>query len=199
VYGARVTRYVAKQTHAAESNLALFHDIPAFSMQSLVIRDATTTDFHAICALNSADVQHTSPMDATRLAYLAQLACFHRVAYVDDVVAAFVLAMRDGAPYENDNFAWFAQKYPRFIYIDRVLVSSAHRGLRLGSMLYEDLFNYARQQNIPVVTCEYNLVPPNEPSKSFHDKFGFQEQGSQWVANGTKRVSLQAAECDPSR
>jgi predicted GNAT superfamily acetyltransferase len=28
----------------------------------------------------------------------------------------------------------------------------------------------------------------------FHDKFGFQELGRQWVAGGTKLVSLQAAE-----
>jgi hypothetical protein len=43
------------------------------------------------------------------------------------------------------------------------------------------------------VTCEYNLFPPNEPSRLFHDRFGFREQGTQWVASGTKRVSLQAA------
>jgi len=52
----------------------------------------------------------------------------------------------------------------------------------------------ARIQPTPVVTCEYNIDPPNEPSRLFHDKFGFKERGTQWVANGTKRVSLQAAE-----
>jgi hypothetical protein len=30
----------------------------------------------------------------------------------------------------------------------------------------------------------------------FHEKFGFKEQGTQWVANGTKRVSLQVAETE---
>jgi predicted GNAT superfamily acetyltransferase len=165
----------------------------------MVIRDATLCDLQAICALNLADVQHTSPMDAARLAFLAHLACFHKVACVDGVVAAFVLAVCDGAPYENENFSWFAQKYTRFIYIDRVVVSSACRGLRLASLLYEDLFGYARQHAIPVVTCEYNLVPPNEPSQRFHDKFGFREQGTQWVANGAKRVSLQAARVLPER
>jgi hypothetical protein len=44
------------------------------------------------------------------------------------------------------------------------------------------------------VTCEYNLVPANEPSRRFHDKFGFREMGTQWLANGAKQVSLQAAE-----
>ena len=101
--------------------------------------------------------------------------------------------MCSGAPYENDNFEWFARKYARFIYVDRIVVSSAFRGRSLGSLLYKDLFLYARDNAIPLVTCEYNIVPSNEASRLFHDKFGFKEQGTQWLANGTKRVSLQAA------
>ncbi len=163
-------------------------------MQSVVIRDAEPSDFQTICALNLAEVQHTSPMDAARLATLASFSCYHRVACVNGGVAAFLLAMRDDAPYDNENLAWFARRYPRFIYVDRIVVSSAFQGLRIGSLLYEDLFRYARDTAIPVVTCEYNIQPPNEPSRVFHDKFGFREQGTQWVASGTKQVSLQAAE-----
>lgn len=86
------------------------------------------------------------------------------------------------------------EENPRFIYIDRVVISSASRGQRLGSLLYEDIFRHARSQRIPVITCEYNLVPQNEPSRLFHDKFGFREQGTRWVASGTKQVSMQVAE-----
>lgn len=160
----------------------------------MAIRDATASDYESICALNLAEVQHTSPMDAARLAALGNLSCYFKIAYVDGCVSAFLLAMCSGSPYESDNFSWFARKYARFIYIDRVVVSSAFRRLRLGSLLYEDLFRYARDDAIPLVTCEYNIVPLNEPSRLFHDKFGFREQGTQWVANGTKRVSLQAAQ-----
>jgi predicted GNAT superfamily acetyltransferase len=168
--------------------------MPGSSWQSVVIRDAHASDFQDICSLNLAEVQHTSPMDATRLAALAKLGCYHKVACVNGGICAFLLAMCSGAPYENENFAWFAQKYSRFIYIDRVVVSSEYRGLRIGSLLYEDLFGHARSLGIHVVTCEYNIVPPNESSRRFHDKMGFKEQGTQWVANGTKRVSLQSAE-----
>lgn len=163
-------------------------------MDKIVIRDAQNEDFATICELNLAEVQYTSAMDVARLASLNTLSCYHKVASVNSVVSAFLLAMCSGAPYENDNFEWFAGKYARFIYIDRVVVSSAYRGRRLASMLYEDLFQYARSQGIPLVTCEYNVNPPNEASRSFHHKFGFEERGNQWVANGTKRVSLQAAE-----
>jgi uncharacterized protein len=164
------------------------------SVPSVLIRPAAPTDFETICALNLAEVQHTSAMDMTRLAELNAISCYHKVACLGGIVSAFLLAMCNGSSYRNDNFEWFSKKYARFIYVDRVVVSSASRGLRLGSRLYEDVFRHARSNAIPLVTCEYNLVPPNEPSRLFHDKFGFKEKGTQWVANGAKQVSLQVAE-----
>lgn len=163
-------------------------------MPSVMIRAAAPGDFESICALNLAEVQHTSAMDVARLAELNAISCYHRVANLGGIVSAFLLAMCNGSAYKNENFEWFSKKYARFIYIDRIVVSSASRGQRLGSLLYEDMFRHARSKAIPLVTCEYNIVPPNEPSRLFHDKFGFTEQGTQWVANGTKRVSLQVAE-----
>ena len=163
-------------------------------MQEVSIRDAEANDYRVICELNLAAEQHTSPMDTVRVASLVKLSRYFKVACVDGAVAAFILAMREDAPYENENFSWFARKYTAFIYVDRVVVSSVFRGQRLGSLLYKDLFRYARDNAIPLVACEYNIVPPNEASRLFHDKFGFREQGTQWLANGTKRVSLQVAE-----
>lgn len=161
------------------------------------IRRADPADFPAICALNLAEEQHTSPMDLARLAFLDSLSCLHKVACVEGVVAAFLLAMGNEAAYENENFAWFLARFPRFLYVDRIVVSATARAHRLGSQLYEDLFTHARDAAYPWVTCEYNLIPPNEPSRRFHDRFGFTEQGTQWVAHGTKKVSMQAAPLRP--
>jgi predicted GNAT superfamily acetyltransferase len=163
-------------------------------VKGVVIRAADSGDFETICALNLAEVRHTSAMDVARLVELNALSCYHKVASVDGAVSAFLLAMCSGSLYENDNFAWFSKQCARFIYVDRVVVSSNSRGRGLGSLLYEDIFRHARANGIPLVTCEYNIVPLNEPSRLFHAKFGFKEQGTQWVANGTKRVSLQAAQ-----
>lgn len=159
-----------------------------------MIRPAEPGDFETICALNLADLQHTSAMDLTRLAELDSFSWYHRVACLDGIVSAFLLAMSHRSPYRNENFEWFSKTYERFVYVDRIVVSSSARGLRLGSLLYVDLFRHARSDAIPLVVCEYNLVPPNEPSRLFHNKFGFKEKGVQWVANGTKQVSLQVAE-----
>ena len=162
-------------------------------MTEIVLRDAEPRDFPAVVALNASEVSHTSAMDPARLHQLHGYACYHKVVEIDGVVGAFLLAMREGCGYLNANFEWFAARYPSFLYVDRIVVGAGHQGLRLGSLLYRDLFEFARAQGIPVVACEYNLVPPNEPSRIFHDKFGFKQVGSQWLDGGTIQVSLQVA------
>jgi predicted GNAT superfamily acetyltransferase len=162
-------------------------------MQRIVIRQVKPEDFESIRALNQAEVHHTSLMDLERVRALDSISCYHKVACVNGVVAAFLLAMRSGAPYQNDNFAWFAKRYSTFLYVDRIVVSAAYGGLTLGSRLYTDLFAYAHASEINIITCEYNICPPNERSRRFHDRFGFKELDTQWVSNGSKQVSLQAA------
>ncbi len=163
-------------------------------MNVITLRPANESDFDSILRLNDTEVRHTSPVDLARLHYLNSISCFHKVACVDDTVAAFLLAMLNDAPYLNDNFAWFAARYEAFVYIDRIVVSASFSRYGIGSRLYADLFGYARSDNLPLITCEYNIFPANEPSRRFHNKFGFKELGTQWVSNGTKQVSLQAAE-----
>jgi predicted GNAT superfamily acetyltransferase len=158
---------------------------------TVLLRDADAADHDAIVALNATEVRHTSAMDRPRLGELAALAGHRRVATVDGRVAAFLLAMPDHVAYANDNYAWFAARYERFVYVDRVVVGADWQGRRLGSLLYEDLFAWARARAIPRVVCEFNLVPPNEPSRAFHARHGFAEVGRQWL--GDKQVSMQLA------
>ena len=167
-------------------------------MSHFLIRDAIDADFDRIVQLNAAVVRETSAMDLARLRQLHALAFHHRVAIVDGEVAGFLLAMRDGAAYINDNFDWFSARYPRFVYVDRIVVAAAAAGTGIGRRLYDDLFDRARQLCIGIIACEYNLEPPNPASRRFHDRFGFREVGRQHVANGTKLVSLQIAEVPDS-
>ncbi|TAE30990.1 MAG: GNAT family N-acetyltransferase [Candidatus Kapaibacterium sp.] len=162
-------------------------------MEKILLRNAEAADFASIVALNASEVQHTSPMDEVCTQELHALSAYHRVATVDGAVAAFLLAMQDHASYRNDNYEWFAARYERFLYVDRIVVGNAFQGRKLGSLLYDDLFAFARNAGIPMITCEFNIVPPNEPSRIFHDKFGFEEVGTQWLGGGAKQVSLRAA------
>jgi predicted GNAT superfamily acetyltransferase len=111
-------------------------------------------------------------------------------------VAAFVLALREGEDYDSVNYRWFNDRYERFMYVDRVVVSEAMQGRGLGRILYGAVFAHARANGVPVVTCEYDVNPPNPGSESFHLALGFLEVGRQPVAGGKKLVSLQVAKVD---
>jgi len=155
------------------------------------LRDATPADFPAILALNQASVAVLSPLDATRLAALHREAASHRVAVADGQVVAFLLAFREGTSYDSVNYRWFAARYPRFLYVDRVVVDAAARGQGLADRLYDDLLALARAQGLERVTCEIDVVPPNPASTRFHARRGFREVGRQAVQDGKKEVSLQ--------
>lgn len=158
----------------------------------MIIRDVQSADFAPILALNEESVRYLSPLTPDRLQWLHGLSNYHRVVEAEGDVVAFLLALREGTVYDSPNYRWFAEHCDQFLYIDRVVVSSKSRGQGLGDRLYEDLIAYGRQQGVPQVTCEFDIDPPNEVSRRFHRKFGFREVGTQTVAAGAKRVSLQA-------
>lgn len=153
---------------------------------------ATPKHFAAIVDLNSAEEEQTSAMNRQRLEELHKLSSYHRVALVNNKPVGFLLAMRETAPYINDNFLWFASHYEKYFYVDRIVVAKGFAGRGIGTTLYEDLMDVARADAITAITCEYNISPPNAASAAFHDSFGFKEVGRQRVAGGKKLVSLQA-------
>ena len=158
----------------------------------MLLRDANPGDFPRILALNQESVHFLSPLTLQRLGQLHGEAAYHRVLEVGGAVAAFLLAFREGCVYDSPNYRWFAGAYDNFLYIDRVVVSAACQGQGLGPRLYADLFSFAVQTRAVRVTCEFDIAPPNEVSRRFHQRYGFREVGSQSVASGAKQVSLQA-------
>lgn len=155
----------------------------------LVLRSATPGDLDRVRALNEEWVHVTSPLDATALLALHDRAAHHRVAEWEGAVAAFLLAFREGTSYASPNYRWFAERYDRFLYIDRVVVSAGHQRLGLGKALYDDAIRFACESGVPRVVCELDVEPPNAPSAAFHDRLGFVEVGVQTLPTG-KRVSL---------
>lgn len=162
-------------------------------MTDVRIRDAAAADFDAILALNEASVSQLSPLSPQRLAGLHAQAALHRVAEREGEVVGFLLAFREGTDYDSPNYRWFAQRYPLFLYVDRVVVAEAARGHGVGTLLYRDMFEFAAPSAAGLVTCEFDIDPPNPASEQFHARFGFREVGRQWVADGRKQVSLQVA------
>jgi uncharacterized protein len=157
------------------------------------LRPLTPNDVPAVLALNAASVKVLSPLDAERLAWLHGMAAVRDVVEIEGEVGAFVLALREGTAYDSPNYRWFAERHPRFLYVDRIVVGAALRGRQVGARLYAQVFASAQAAGVPWVTCEFDRDPPNPASAQFHARFGFKEVGQQWVAGGTKQVSLQAA------
>lgn len=163
-------------------------------MEHIIIRDALEKDFPSIVKLNADHLEFTSVMDIERLKLLDSLAMYHRVAVADDRVVAFMLAIKDNVPYENDNYYWFSERYNNFLYIDRIVVDTDFQGRKIGTMFYEDIFMFARDNSIPLILCEISTMPLNKRSLAFHARQGFEEVGERWL-DENKKVSKQAAKC----
>ena len=158
------------------------------------IRPARQDDSPQILRLNEESVRFLSPLDAQRLALLQTQAACLRVLESAGEVAAFLLAFREGSSYDSTNYGWFASHFPRFMYIDRVVVSSSLQGQGVGKRMYEDLFAFARASGVSRVTCEIDLEPPNPVSLRFHERYGFRQVGTQTYGPAQKLVSLQAVD-----
>ena len=155
------------------------------------IRDAVESDFAQVLQLNRESEHFLSPLDLPRLRWLNHMAAYHRVLGSGGQVDAFLIALREGCAYDSVNYRWFAQRYPRFLYIDRIVVAAQRQGNGAGRHLYTDLVGFARAGGAGLVTCEIDADPPNEPSRRFHATLGFTEVGSQLAGASQKRVSLQ--------
>jgi uncharacterized protein len=155
------------------------------------IRDCSEADYPSLLRLNLDSEHFLSPLSLTRLQTLHAQAWYCRAFGDTGQVRGFLLVLQEGARYDSINFQWFATHYAQFLYIDRVVVDAGARGQRVGMSLYEDLFACARAAGRTRITCEFDIDPPNEASRRFHETVGFREVGTQRVAGGQKMVSLQ--------
>lgn len=143
-------------------------------------------DKNAMLVLNQASEAETSALDAAALeALLAE--AFH-VGTRGDGREAFLIAFDEGARYDSPNFLWFRERYPRFVYVDRIIVAGAARGRGHARSLYEALFQAAQGAGHELICCEVNVEPPNPASDAFHAALGFREVGSATLVGRGKRV-----------
>jgi uncharacterized protein len=139
----------------------------------------------AVLALNNAHAKELSWLEPERLQYLtAQAFAARRIGALD----AFLLAFDQDALYDSPNFLWFRTRFPRFVYVDRVVVAASARGRGLARALYRDLFERAAKAGHACVVCEVNSRPPNPESDAFHAALGFAEVGYASIHDGAKDV-----------
>ena len=105
-------------------------------VQDITATDAapTTALGKTLLALNNAHAQELSWLEPERLQHLVgQAFMARRIGNLD----AFLLAFDQDADYDSPNFLWFRARYPRFVYVDRVVVASSARGRGYARRLYD--------------------------------------------------------------
>jgi predicted GNAT superfamily acetyltransferase len=153
-------------------------------------------DLGEVLALNREWEHVTSPLTLEALERLHALAALRLVADDGSSVLAFALAFGPETDYDSPNYRWFDSRSGDFLYIDRVVVTSAAQRSGLGHMLYAKVFDSARERGASRVVCEVDLEPLNVASDAFHRRWGFVEVGTQLVHGGAKRVSLRERTLD---
>jgi predicted GNAT superfamily acetyltransferase len=139
----------------------------------------------ALLALNNAHATQLSWLPPERLEHLVENAFLAtRIGNID----ASLLALDQDAPYDSPNFQWFRTRYPRFVYVDRIVVAPSARGRGYARRLYQDLFEHAARAGHSQVFCEVNHSPPNPESDAFRATLGFVEVGNASVSDGSRTV-----------
>ncbi len=161
-----------------------------------LIKNGSESNFNDILDLNEELVHYLSHLDEELLKKLAGDSELFYVVEEEGKTIGFLLAFREGKGYKSPNYVWFCENYEKFLYIDRIVVSPKYQGMKIGELLYNAAFEHGKKLDISHVTAEIDIEPPNPGSLKFHEKFGFKEVGTLIVANGTKKVSLQASKID---
>jgi predicted GNAT superfamily acetyltransferase len=156
---------------------------------SIVIRDVREHELDSVLALNNAAGPTILPLDASRARFFYEHATYFRVAEVDGHLAGFLIAFDQDSVYQSSNYLWFRERFPAFVYIDRVVVASSRRGAGLGRVFYADVQSFA-EVRAPLLACEVFLEPRNDVAVLFHGTYGFQEVGQHLMPETGLRVSL---------
>ncbi|MEV4421885.1 GNAT family N-acetyltransferase [Patulibacter sp. NPDC049589] len=148
-----------------------------------------------ILELNAQDVSVLSPMDEDRLLWIVDRCDAPYVIEDDHGVLGFCLALQSGTDYDGSHYAWFAERYPSFLYLDRIAVAERARRKGIGSRLYAACEERARSYGR--MLCEVNVKPSNDGSLAFHASRGYVEVAQVPVdPEGTKVVAMFAKELE---
>ena len=156
------------------------------AVEPLAKEDLVGGDGQALLALNNAHAVELSWLEPEQFARLVGEAFVaRRVGRAD----ALLLTFDQDADYDSPNFLWFRERFPAFVYVDRVVVADAARGRGLARRLYDELFAVARAAGHERIVCEVNSDPPNPASDAFHAALGFVAVGTAEIHGGKKTVT----------
>ena len=145
-----------------------------------MIREIHTADFDDVMRMNNDNVPAVSFIERDELEQDIRLAK-HALVIGDSPVRGFCTTFSSGIAEDlGVNYAWFAARYPHFVYLDRVVIDTTFRSQGLGAMLYDEVERRIRAEAVTdLFVCEVNLQPRNDGSLRFHARLGFEQVGEQ--------------------
>lgn len=175
------------------------------------VRPYQPTDLDEISAINAANVPAVGAETTAALGRIADMSTIALVAVADPadidgsgesdtpVVAGFCLVLAPDAEYASKNFAWFAERFDNFLYLDRVAFAAPFQGRGWGRAMYREVHRLAaeRAPSATDVLLEVNLVPRNDQSLAFHERLGFRQVGV-LTHSPSYQVSMLASSLPPA-
>ncbi|MBN8554167.1 MAG: GNAT family N-acetyltransferase [Deltaproteobacteria bacterium] len=158
-------------------------------MSEIILREPKENEWAILHSMNQSEVPHVNSLSLEDFLILSKKAPYAKVALIDKHIAGFLMGFNETASYQSPNFLWFKNQYPKFFYIDRVVVDRHFRRQGVGLKLYQDVEKLSSSSS-KLITTEVNLEPPNPGSLKFHFGFGFKEVGQQKTEADTKTVCL---------
>jgi uncharacterized protein len=152
----------------------------------MTTRPYTPSDLPALYAINQASTPGVGHEDSAE--GLERWIDLATCLVATDAVGAplgFITLIEPGTlAYDSANLRWFeawqAEQGCDLLYVDRIAISEAARGLGLGKRLYEAAFDIASGRQW--LGAEVNTDPDNPGSHRFHARMGF-------VSIGEKRYT----------
>jgi|TARA_Y100000992_G_scaffold6590_1_gene4210 predicted GNAT superfamily acetyltransferase len=149
-----------------------------YRLRSINVSNYSELELNAIFDLNQLNTPEVGSLESLDyLKKLIGLSAYNLLVLKCEEIVGFIICMREGSTYGSENYKFFTQRLKKFLYVDRVVVDERHRRSGLGKAIYQDIFAYVNDKNLPIA-LEVNTEPVNQPSLKFHEKMGFEKVGS---------------------
>ena len=149
-----------------------------YRLRSINVSNYSELELNAIFDLNQLNTPEVGSLESLDyLKKLIGLSAYNLLVLKCEEIVGFIICMREGSTYGSENYKFFTQRLKKFLYVDRVVVDERHRRSGLGKAIYQDIFAYVNDKNLPIA-LEVNTEPVNQPSLKFHEKMGFEKVGT---------------------
>ena len=149
-----------------------------YRLRSINVSNYSELELNAIFDLNQLNTPEVGSLESLDyLKKLIGLSAYNLLVLKCEEIVGFIICMREGSTYGSENYKFFTQRLKKFLYVDRVVVDERHRRSGLGKAIYQDIFAYVNDKNLPIA-LEVNTEPVNQPSLNFHEKMGFEKVGT---------------------